>query len=327
MKTDYLISVIIPVHNTAKYLTRAVESVRNQDLKEIEIILVDNVSTDGSSEICDEYAKIDSRIKVLHLSIADLSTARNEGLKISSAPYLGFIDSDDYIEPNMYGLLLRILVESQANMAFCDLCCEHEDGRRELACSYSGKITQYSSEDALRLLFLEKMSSSVCTKIYERALFNDLHFPEGFFYEDHCTIFKWISMCQHIVGIDFAFYHYMLRSDSICRSFSPTKGYHYFLADYSRWEFVIKRSLFEENQKKEFANLVVSKCLCDFKDVMANTSNKSFKAEIKDMRLKLRSFLSLTKTDIDPKYYKRLRKIAYFWPIYYFVRFYLKRGR
>ena len=67
--------------------------------------------------------------------------------------------------------------------------------------------------------------------------------------------------------------------------------------------------------------------LSHFKDVMANTNNKSFKAEKKDMRLKLRSFLSLTKTDIDPKYYKRLRKIAYFWPIYYFVRFYLKRGR
>lgn len=102
MESQYSVSVIIPVHNTAPYLRRCIESVRNQTLKDIEIILVDNLSTDDSPSICDEYANIDSRVKVLHLDEAGLSIARNAGIEIATAPYIGFIDSDDYIEPTMY---------------------------------------------------------------------------------------------------------------------------------------------------------------------------------------------------------------------------------
>ena len=90
-----MVSIIVPVHNTADYLHKCIESLRSQTLQQIEIILVDNLSVDGSSEICDEYARIDKRIKVLHLSIAGLSIARNAGMRIASAPYTGFVDSDD----------------------------------------------------------------------------------------------------------------------------------------------------------------------------------------------------------------------------------------
>ena len=88
-----IVSVIIPVHNTADYLRKCVESVRDQSLKDIEIILVDNLSTDDSPAMCDAYAKLDSRIKVLHLPVADLSTARNAGIKEATSEYIGFIDS------------------------------------------------------------------------------------------------------------------------------------------------------------------------------------------------------------------------------------------
>ena len=91
MESQYSVSVIIPVHNTAPYLRRCIESVRNQTLKDIEIILVDNLSTDDSPSICDEYANIDSRVKVLHLDEAGLSIARNAGIEIATAPYIGFI--------------------------------------------------------------------------------------------------------------------------------------------------------------------------------------------------------------------------------------------
>ena len=92
MENSYLVSVVIPVHNTAPYLHKCVESVRNQSLKEIEIILVENMSTDNSAEICDEYAKMDSRIKVLHLSVAGLCVARNAGIDVATAPYIGFAE-------------------------------------------------------------------------------------------------------------------------------------------------------------------------------------------------------------------------------------------
>ena len=101
MENNYLISVIVPVHNTVNYLRKCIESIRNQSLENIEIILVDNLSTDGSSEVCDEYASMDTRVKVIHLSVANASVARNAGIDMASAPYIGFIDSDDYIDVNM----------------------------------------------------------------------------------------------------------------------------------------------------------------------------------------------------------------------------------
>lgn len=106
---QYRVSVIIPVHNTAPYLKRCIESVRSQLLKDIEIILVDNKSEDTSSDICDEYGRIDNRIKVIHLLEAGASIARNAGLKIASAPYIGFVDSDDCINERMYMDLLALL--------------------------------------------------------------------------------------------------------------------------------------------------------------------------------------------------------------------------
>ena len=97
------VSVIVPVHNTAPWLDRCVESVRAQTLRDIEIILVENRSTDASPELCDAYPAADARIRVLHLAEAGLSRARNAGLAVATAPYVGFVDSDDYIEPDMFG--------------------------------------------------------------------------------------------------------------------------------------------------------------------------------------------------------------------------------
>ena len=128
MESQYSVSVIIPVHNTAPYLRRCIESVRNQTLKDIEIILVDNLSTDDSPSICNEYANIDSRVKVLHLDEAGLSIARNAGIEIATAPYIGFIDSDDYIEPTMYENMLSAMVQNKVYMVYCNFCFEYEDG-------------------------------------------------------------------------------------------------------------------------------------------------------------------------------------------------------
>ena len=98
---NYKISVIVPVHNTSKYLKECVSSIQKQKLSEIEIILVENASTDNSLDLCRKIAQTDERIKVVHLDKGDLSTARNEGVKIASAEYVGFIDSDDTISDNM----------------------------------------------------------------------------------------------------------------------------------------------------------------------------------------------------------------------------------
>ena len=112
-----LISIIIPVYNVEKYLAKCVESVINQTYKKIQIILIDDGSTDNSGKICDDFKLKDNRIEVIHKKNGGLSDARNAGLKIVKGDYIGFIDSDDYIEKDMYETLLCLLIENNADIS------------------------------------------------------------------------------------------------------------------------------------------------------------------------------------------------------------------
>ena len=159
------VSVIVPVHNTAQWLDRCVESVRAQTLRDIEIILVENRSTDASPELCDAYPAADARIRVLHLAEAGLSRARNAGLAVATAPYVGFVDSDDYIEPDMFRRLYDAAVESGAQIAYGDLIYE-EEGTPQPA-EPAGPVTVRTPDEVLCDLLLERISASACTKLFD----------------------------------------------------------------------------------------------------------------------------------------------------------------
>lgn len=122
-----LISIIVPVYNVEKYLNKCIDSIINQTYKNIEIILVDDGSTDNSGKICDEYLLRDSRIKVIHKNNGGLSSARNEGINISSGEYIGFVDSDDWVEPNMYEEMYKKILYSNADIVDCGYWKEYEN--------------------------------------------------------------------------------------------------------------------------------------------------------------------------------------------------------
>lgn len=246
MENKCLVSIIVPVHNTADYLHKCIESLRSQTLQQIEIILVDNLSVDGSSEICDEYAKIDKRIKVLHLSIAGLSIARNAGMRIASAPYIGFVDSDDYVEPAMFEKMLDAMVQSDAEIAYCNFLLEYEFKPNESPYRNSGDIVIRDPKNVLQDMMMEKVSCSACTKLYKSDFLTSLQFPEGKNYEDRLVMYEWVALCKKVVWVDSPFYHYVERQTSICHTMSPMNLYHYFLAEYARMRFMEKYSLFEE---------------------------------------------------------------------------------
>ena len=115
-----LISVIIPVYNVDKYLERCIDSVIVQTYSNLEIILVDDGSNDDSGIICDRYAKFDDRIKVIHKKNGGVSSARNEGIKYCNGKYIGFVDSDDYIDSTMYEYLYNLLISNDADISCCD---------------------------------------------------------------------------------------------------------------------------------------------------------------------------------------------------------------
>lgn len=314
------VSVIIPVHNMASYMRRCVDSVRNQTLKDLEIILVDNLSSDGSSSICDEYAQLDSRVKVIHLDKAGLSIARNAGLDLACASYIGFVDSDDYIEPDMYERMLGVIEKYQAGAVYCNFCYEFGDGSISQLYSNTGNVVLRSGSDVRHDIILEKVSSSSCTKLFRKELFDNNRFPEDMYFEDHTTVYRWLGEYDKIVWIDVAFYHYLQRNDSICHTIDTRKRYHYFLAEYNRLNFIEKQHMFEKEQLYEMRNFIVENCIKHLNEYLRLCGIFDLgDIQLCEMRKKLRKCLMYRKGDLTQKNYKRLRKISYFWSFYYYT--------
>lgn len=320
----YLISVIVPVHNTAEYLPKCIDSIRNQSLGNIEIILVENKSDDASAALCDEYAILDSRIKVLHLSIANASVARNAGIDIASAPYIGFVDSDDYIDCNMYEELYNVMNRYNVDIVYSNFQTEYLNGRVDSLDNNSGCVYVRSSLEVLRDMMWDKLNCSSCTKLFKRKIFSNLKFPEDNIYEDRVVMHNWILQCNQIAWIDHVFYHYVERSNSICHVITPLNRYHYFMAEFSRIEFIENHLLFEGEELLEARNRLIRICFFTFEEYVNLTKPKWHQRNIKRMRDRLKKILQFPKSELEPFYHKRIMKIVYLWPIYYWRHFLCK---
>lgn len=314
------ISVIIPVHNTALYMRHCVDSVRNQTLQDIEIILVDNLSIDDSPSICDEYARLDSRIKVIHLNEAGLSIARNAGLDLASAPYIGFVDSDDYIEPDMYEMMLETIEKYQAGVVYCNFCYEFEDGSVRQLYPNTGNISLRLAKDVQCDIILDKVSSSSCTKLFKKELFNYNRFPEGMYFEDHTTMYRWLGEYDKVVWVDISFYHYLQRGDSICHTIDNQKRFHFFLAEYNRLDYIEEKRIFGEKNIFEARNFIIRNCIQHINEYIKIGKAVVFgDSLLLEMRKGIKKWLKYNKQELTEKNYKRLRKISYFWIFYYYT--------
>lgn len=208
-----LISVVVPVYNVAEYLPECVDSIINQTYKNLEIILVDDGSTDACPDICDEYAKRDSRIRVIHKKNGGLSDARNAGLDICTGEWIGFVDSDDYIAPSMYETLYCSAVEAQADVSVCQLIRD-KNGKLLYSNYKRGTEILYSKEDMINRMFCGG-SIAVWSKLYRKNIFLDLRFPVGKTNEDSFVILSIIGNTAKMVIIPDALYYYRIRIDSI----------------------------------------------------------------------------------------------------------------
>ena len=186
-----LVSMIVPVYNTEKYIERCVESIINQTHQNLDIILVDDGSTDGSSEKCDYYAKKDQRIRVIHKKNGGQSSARNAGLDICKGAYISFVDSDDWIEPDMYSTLLRELERYGASLAVCGRYDAYEGSKEKSVGKTFEKDGIFRSYDILPQMTLGVISDfSVCDKLHRRDLWENTRFPECQIYEDFAVMYK-----------------------------------------------------------------------------------------------------------------------------------------
>lgn len=212
------LSIIIPVYNIAPYLTTAVHSVLDQTFTDYEILLVNDGSTDGSGSLCESLAWEDSRIRVVHQEHLGTSAARNAGIEASRGAFIGFVDGDDWIEPDMYAILYENSVTYDAELSACGFIKITDP--QALAFTSKKTIPQsYTPEEAIEALFKSNhMRYSACNKLFHRTLFEGIRFPQGRLMEDKATIYHLIHRCQQIVWCPAPMYHYFMRPDSAMHS-------------------------------------------------------------------------------------------------------------
>lgn len=209
-----LISVIVPVYNVEKYIRQCLDSIINQTYKNLEIILVDDGSTDNSGQICDEYAVKDNRIKVIHKENGGQSSARNTGLDVctSGGDFVAFVDSDDWLESDMYETLYRDMRRTKADIVVCGYYVEY---LKYTAIKNNEENFFDSNEIVLENCFYNKnFQNAVWCKLYNRNIFNKIRFPEGRIYEDMLILLEILEQSSSVLITDKILYHYRQQNNS-----------------------------------------------------------------------------------------------------------------
>lgn len=220
MKKKSIISVIVPVYNVEKYIDKCLYSICNQTYSNLEIILVNDGSTDSSLEKCNQFANKDKRIKVVTQNNKGLSAARNTGIAQSKGEYLVFIDSDDYISNNMIEKLYSNLIKNKSDLCICDfemVYGEEMINLNEDKIDNDSESIVYDKYEALLQLYGKKSDrfNVAWNKIYKRHIFDTLVFPEGKVHEDMYVMHRVFDKCDRISFINESLYYYVQRNDSI----------------------------------------------------------------------------------------------------------------
>lgn len=209
------ISVIVPVYKVEAYLDRCVLSIANQSYKNLEIILVDDGSPDNCPALCDAWSERDSRIKVVHKQNGGLSDARNAGMAIATGEFMGFVDSDDWIAPDMYQHLYDLLETDGSDIAACGVEMVWEDGTPSRMLTKAGCCV-LNQEDAMLAIIEESwLKQPVWYKLYKTALIRDIPFPVGKYHEDVFWSYQAVARAQRVSVSDKIGYYYFQRSGSI----------------------------------------------------------------------------------------------------------------
>ena len=220
------ISLVVPVYNVQEYLPECLDSLLGQSFAAIEIILVDDGSTDASAEICDRYAARDGRIRVVHQQNAGVSKARNVGIRLARGKYLGFVDGDDWVDRDYCKRLYETLIDYRADISICSYYVARS--RKTKPEAADGKITIYDRKEAIRMLYEDvRIRSFSWNKLFRRELFDGIGFPED------------------------RMYYYRMRGDSCTNEMShPLKEYQFFLAVCEQALFEKEKNLLPEEREK-----------------------------------------------------------------------------
>lgn len=275
------ISIIVPIYNAEKFLSRCVNSVLNQNYENIEVILVDDGSIDKSGKICDEYAKKDKRIRVIHQKNSGVSAARNTGIDNATGDYIEFLDSDDEILPNLYNDLipcienngLDILVFNSQRVKDNKIKTSKHTGKFYIDNKYNALIKEFSND-----------GGCVWNKIYKRKVVENVRFPEGRLFEDTATGYRFIENADTVGYIDKVYYNYYYNSNSITNtSFNVRNRWDYVLAREEVFLYCVDKKL-PCNKANSFLLKALLSCLTA---IYANNVSDEY---LEETKLKIRKY-------------------------------------
>jgi glycosyltransferase involved in cell wall biosynthesis len=250
------ISIIVPVYKVENYIEKCIESVLAQTFTNFELILVNDGSPDNCGNICDEYARLDKRIKVIHKENGGLSSARNAGLSKAKGKYIAFVDSDDFIHQSMYEILHGYGTKYASDIVICDYLDVYEGEIYDTE-EYNPNFNEenYTNIEALYQLYSKKGVQFViaCNKLYKRDLFNDLEYKEGVIHEDEFMAHRILFNSSKVTYLPIKLYYYLQRKDGIVRSQFNIKKLDAVNAYKDRVEFFRKIKQHELQIKAEYS--------------------------------------------------------------------------
>ena len=236
-----LISVIVPVYKTRRYLRQCVDSIRSQSYVNLEILLVDDGCPEGSGVLCDELAKEDPRIRVIHKENGGQSSARNAGLDAMQGEYVGFVDSDDWIAPEMYETLFQRMLKENDQVSCCGIARMAEDREESLFNPQKEQEFAMTTREAMaELPYNYRITSSPCDKLYRRELFDGLRMQEGMIYEDAQLQPYLLARAQRITYTGRPLYRYRLSQGSTIRGDFALRHFDCYKASMDRLAFYEK---------------------------------------------------------------------------------------
>lgn len=224
-----LLSIIIPVYNAEKYISTCIDSIRNQTFSDFELILVDDGSTDSCGMICDDYRKLDSRIKVLHQANLGVSAARNRGIEEARGQFVAMVDSDDTLDKDMYSILINTAISNDVDLVICGI--EEVCGDKVIVRNYNLPDNQVLNENDIinRVIASdftsENIINSPCNKLYKRELIESQHlqFPSRVRGEDWLFNIDYLQVAKSVIYIDRPLYHYYRHDESAMSKFLPNQ--------------------------------------------------------------------------------------------------------
>lgn len=317
MKEKPLISIIVPVYNVERYLEQCISSIVGQTFQQWELLLIDDGSTDGSGKICDEFASQDDRIRVVHKPNSGQADSRNVALKMAEADIIGYVDADDWVEPDMYETLYQTMIQNDADISMCGFFWSFKN-KEKVSCK-GGETVVFTREEAVNLILDDKVIQSyLWDKLFRRNVINT-DMPKSLFFEDFSTLFKWFMNANKVALAKVPKYHYRQRLSSTVNDVDPEKKYHYFLAAQERFNYFDEQALLSYGLNKRKCQSKVAYLGTKASKEIARASIDETEALVYLEKIKedLKRYLPVRICDVGLKAYWRLTTLNYSTSFYY----------